>query len=388
MPELLQQQRELFNLPEGLHYLNGAYMSPLLKSVEAAGISGMIRKRNPASIDPLDFFSEAELLKTEFGKLINASAEQVAIIPSASYGLNTAISNLPNDNGNEALILSAEFPSAYYALERWCRENNKRLKIVSAPDVDAHRGKLWNQLLLESITDDTAVVVLSSVHWTDGTIFDLTEIGKKCKAHGARFIVDGTQSVGALPIDVITDQIDALICSGYKWLLGPYSLGMAYFHPCFNNGKPIEESWMNREDAHIFSGLTNYNERYRAGANRFNVGQFSNFILVPMLTEAIRQIRAWEPAAIQQYAEILTRPLTELLKAQGFNLEEDRYRSKHLFGITLPAAYDAQNILDVLRQEHIYVSKRGNALRISAHVYNTPQDIDAMIKVLNEKVLK
>jgi selenocysteine lyase/cysteine desulfurase len=107
-----------------------------------------------------------------------------------------------------------------------------------------------------------------------------------------------------------------------------------------------------------------------------------------MLTEAIRQIRAWEPAAIQQYAEILTRPLTELLKAQGFSLEEDRYRSKHLFGITLPAAYDAQHILDVLRQEQIYISKRGNALRISAHVYNTPQDIDAMIKVLKEKVLK
>ena len=384
--ETLKQQRELFNLPEGLHYLNGAYMSPLLKSVEAAGISGMIRKRNPTTIDPLDFFSEAELLKAEFAKLVGADADQVAIVPSASYGLNTAISNLPKDNGNEALILSAEFPSAYYALERWCRENNKHLKTVEAPEEKAHRGRKWNQLLLDSINDNTAVVVLSSVHWTDGTIFDLSEIGKKCKVHDAVFIVDGTQSVGALPIDVMTSQIDALICSGYKWLLGPYALGMAYFNPGFNEGKPIEESWMNRADAQIFSGLTNYNDQYRSGANRYNVGQFSNFILVPMLRESIRQINEWNPASIQQYAEALIQPLIEFFTEQGIIVEEAIYRSKHITGITLPQKYDSQKILDALRQEQIYISKRGNALRISAHVYNTPEDIDALVKSLKNLI--
>jgi selenocysteine lyase/cysteine desulfurase len=386
--ETLKPQRELFNLPDGLHYLNGAYMSPLLKSVEAAGVSGMIRKRNPTTIDPLDFFSEAELLKAEFAKLINSEADQVAIIPSASYGLNTAISNIPKNNGNEALILSAEFPSAYYALERWCRENNKQLKTIEAPEERKERGRKWNQLLLDSINDNTAVVVLSSVHWTDGTIFDLQEIGKKCKAHDAVFIVDGTQSVGALPIDVDTDQIDALICSGYKWLLGPYALGLAYFNPGFNQGKPIEESWMNRADAQIFSGLTNYNNNYRSGANRYNVGQFSNFILVPMLSESIRQINEWSPASIQQYGEALTQPLIEFFTEQGITIEEDCYRSKHITGITLPKPYDSQKILDALRAQQIYISKRGNALRISAHIYNTTEDIDVLVTSLKKIMLK
>ena len=144
---------------------------------------------------------------------------------------------------------------------------------------------------------------------------------------------------------------------------------------------------MNRADAQIFSGLTNYNDKYRSGANRYNVGQFSNFILVPMLKESIRQINEWKPAAIQQYAEELTRPLTSFLMDQGFTIEAERYRSKHILGITLPPPHDAQKILDVLRQEQIYISKRGNALRISAHVYNTPEDIDALIRVFKERIL-
>ena len=65
----MKNQKHLFQLPDDIHYLNGAYMSPLLKSVEDAGLKGIIRKRNPLAIQPKDFFEGAELLKTNFGKL-------------------------------------------------------------------------------------------------------------------------------------------------------------------------------------------------------------------------------------------------------------------------------------------------------------------------------
>jgi len=109
-------QKHLFQLPDTEHYLNCAYMSPLLKSVEEAGIAGMQKKRNPANIRQEDFFTEVETVRAKFGRLVNGDPQQVAIIPSASYGLQSAISNIPPDGGTHVITVSEEFPSGYYNL--------------------------------------------------------------------------------------------------------------------------------------------------------------------------------------------------------------------------------------------------------------------------------
>jgi selenocysteine lyase/cysteine desulfurase len=380
----LKNQKHLFQLPSDIHYLNGAYMSPLLKSVEEVGISSLIQKRNPTSISPKDFFSLAEIARSNFGKLVNCPSDQVAIIPSASYGMASAIQNLPKDNGQTALIVSDEFPSGYYTIEKWCRENGKKLQIIDAPGGLKNRAEVWNQKILSQINKDTCAVVMSSIHWTDGTLFQLKEIGEKCKANEALLIVDGTQSVGALPIDVMDFHIDALVCAGYKWLMGPYSIGMAYYSKLFNEGNPLEESWMNRSNAQNFSQLTQFVDTYSAGAGRYNVGEFSNFTLLPMLNEALIQILKWDPANIQSYCQELTEPLVFFLKANGFWLEEEDFRAKHLFGILLPDSIDQQKLLQKLQERKIFVSVRGKAIRISFHLYNTDADIRAFINTLQE----
>ncbi len=380
----MKNQKHLFQLPEDIHYLNAAYMSPLLKSVEEAGIAALIQKRNPAKFQPTDFFDPAEKLKKNFGKLINSPSEQVAIIPSASYGLKTAINNLPTDNGNTALIISEEFPSGYYALERWCRENNKNLQTIKTPESLLNRGKEWNELILSNINEDTAVVVMSAIHWTDGTLFDLKAIGKRCKEHNVLFIADGTQSVGALPMDVALFQIDALICAGYKWLLGPYSIGMAYFSEHFNQGIPLEESWMNRSNAREFSGLTDYAADYTRGAGRYNVGEYSNFNLLPMLNVALEQLLEWKVEVIQEYCDNITKPLVDFLKENNFWVEEEEFRAKHLFGFQLPPDVSLERLMKKLQEKNIYVSVRGKAIRISTHLYNSEEDIQELIYVLRK----
>lgn len=379
----MKNQKHLFQLPDDIHYLNGAYMSPLLKSVEDAGLKGIIRKRNPLAIQPKDFFEGAELLKTNFGKLINCSPHQVAIIPSVSYGLMSAIKNLPTNNGNTALILSEEFPSDFYPLRKWCIENNKNLKVIEAPRTTEKKGEKWNEALLENINKDTAVVVISSMHWTDGTLFNLKKIGQKCKEFDTLFIVDGTQSVGALPMDVTDFKIDALICAGYKWLLGPYSTGLAYFSEYFNTGVPLEETWMNKSNAENFSSLTTYVDDYKPGAGRYNMGEYSNFILLPMLNTAIEQILEWKVESIQAYAEKLTTPLANFLKENDFGIEENNYRAKHLFGFFLPETINQEGLLKKFEERKIYVSRRGKAIRISAHVYNTETDIASLTEALS-----
>ncbi len=375
-------QKHLFHLPENIHYLNCAYMSPLLASVEEAGMKALIRLRDPSAIRPADFFSEQEKVKKLFGRLVNGDPEQVAIIPSVSYGLKTAITNIPVNNGSHAIMVYDEFPSDYYALSEWCRSNHKQLKIVPAPVSHPGSGKHWNENILDAIQPDTAAVVISSVHWMDGTRFDLERIGTRCREVQARFIVDGSQSVGVLPIDVAKSNIDALICTGYKWLFGPYSIGLAYYGDSFNEGKPIEDSWMNRANADDFTKLTGYTDQYKTGAARFNVGESSHFILLPMLIRALEQILEWQGVSLQTYCGKLIHPLLQWLRENDYAVEEEAYRANHLFGLVLPETRNRESLLKDLQEKKIIVSVRGNMIRVSTHLFNTGQDVDQLLGVL------
>ena len=379
---MLSAQKHLFQLPDDIVYLNGAYMSPLMKSVEEAGITGIYKKRNPSTIHPDDFFNEAGEIFSKAGTIINASPRQVAIIPSSSYGLKSVVNNLPLNNGKYAITVGEEFPSDYYTILGWCKKNDKSLRVILPPGYSGERGKKWNDKILEAINNDTAVVIISSIHWTDGTKFDLQKIGERCKEVNALFVVDGTQSVGALPIDVAAYHIDALVCAGYKWLLAPYSIGFAYFSEYFNQGIPLEDSWMNKQNASDFTRLTSYVDGYNPGAARYNVGEFSNFILAPMLNRSLGQIIDWDISLIQDYCRNLIKPLIQALKKKDFWVEDENYRASHLFGFLLPKTHSSSHIIEKLQERKIFVSIRGDAIRVSVHIYNTAEDIEALIEIL------
>ena len=382
----MKPQKDLFQLPDDVHYLNCGYMSPLLKSVEAAGIAGMQRKRIPSGILTEDYFNDSIKLRQLFGQLVNCSADQVAVIPSTSYGLQNALNNIPAGKGKFAVTVSDEFPSDFYSIGKWCSNNNKELKIIDSGKTVAGRAKNWNDKILKAINNETSVVIISSVHWMDGTLFDLEAIGKRCREVNAFFIVDGTQSVGALPMDVAEFNIDVLVCAAYKWLLGPYSMGMAYYSDAFNNGIPLEESWLNRANANNFSRLTEYTNEYKPGAARYNVGEHSNFILTPMLIKSIEQISVWEVPAIQDYCRQLVAPLIAFLKENGAWVEEDIYRANHLFGFLLPPHINPSLLLNELQKRKIFISVRGDSIRVSPHMYNNERDMQALINTLQQSV--
>jgi selenocysteine lyase/cysteine desulfurase len=380
----MQTQKHLFQLDQDVHYLNCAYMSPLLKSVEEAGIQGMQRKRNPFLVKPIHFFETAEITRQNIGKLINSNANDIAIIPSASYGIANAVANLPIDNGTKAIIVQNEFPSGYNEMKLWCEKNNKKLETIPEPKNNPTKGKDWNNNILQSIDKNTAVLMLSSVHWTDGTKFDLQAIGQKCRDNNVVFIVDGTQSVGAAVIDVALFNIDALIVAAYKWMLGPYSIGFAYYNHRFANGLPIEQSWLNRKHSEDFTKLLPYQDEYKLGANRYNVGQYSNFILLPMLNAAVEQLLAWDVKNIETYCENLSQPLVDFLENSNYLVEQKKYRSNHLFGISLPKTIHLETLLEDLEANKIYVSVRGVSIRVSVHPFNTVEDIAALKQILEK----
>ena len=378
---MLANQKEKFRLPETVTYLNGAFMSPLLRSVEKIGHEAVSQKCMPFEIIAEDFFIGTENLRKVFAEFIEApDFQNTAIIPSVSYGIATVANNVKMNPGDEIIIVEGQFPSNVYAWQKLAAKNNANVKVIGPPDTFQNRGKIWNEKILDAITKKTALIAIGPVHWADGTIFNLKAIRKKTRLFDALLIIDGAQSIGALPFSVKDIQPDALITVGYKWLLGPYGLGMAYYSDEFNDGEPIENNWINRFNSEDFTQLVNYQNDYQPKAGRYNMGECSSFNLVPMLTKSIQQLNEWKPENIQDYCENISKKAIDELRNLGCFIEDEAYRANHLFGIYLQKNINLDKLKAKFQDINIYVSYRGDAIRVSPNVYNSESDFEKFVK--------
>ncbi len=380
---MLKCQREKFLLQRKYAYLNCAYMSPMLKKVENAGNKAIAQKRKPYKIKPEHFFKDTETLRVLFSEIIdNDEPKRVIVIPSVSYGMSIIEKNVKPGPRQKIIIAGEQFPSNVYPWKRLEKKYGTKLEVIPAPGEHQNRGKSWNENILKAIDGDTFMVAMGQIHWADGTFFDLKAIREKTLEHGALLVIDGTQSVGAMPFSVKEIKPDALVCSGYKWLMGPYSIGLAYLSNYFDEGEPIEESWMNRLGSENFSNLVNYQDEYQPKALRYEVGEHSNFILVPMLLEAIKVIRHWGIINVGEYCDNLMAEAFEIIKDKGYWIEDKAFRSSHLFGIRLPSDKSIEEVKKNFYINKVSVSIRGNAIRVAPHVYNDLKDINRLLKSL------
>ncbi|MEZ4827360.1 MAG: aminotransferase class V-fold PLP-dependent enzyme [Bacteroidia bacterium] len=386
---MLHSLKHLFSLDPEVAYLNCSYMSPLLRSVEAAGIEGLTGKRSPNRISVEDFFNPVLKLKKAFSTLIGEeNHERIAVIPSVSYGVAMAAHNIRLNKGEKIIISDQQFPSNVFEWQKLADRSEGRLIKISPPDSFEQRGQKWNERILEAIDVQTKVVALPHFHWADGTRFDLNAIREKTLEVGALLIIDGTQSLGAYPFDVTQFRPDAVFAGGYKWLMGPYGMGLAWMGPWFDDKQPLEENWINRAGSSDFSRLANYEPAYQPFARRYDMGEQSNFILVPMLTAGIEWLNDIGTDFIQKYCEKLMEPAWEELAAAGFWVESPAWRSRHLLGLFMPAGLDINYLKAELERNKIYISVRGKSMRISPHVYNEPENIDRLVQVIKDVSVK
>jgi len=369
--------KSLFDIPDDVTYLNCSYMSPMLKNALEAGIEGLKLKTRPWSIQSHDFFSVTEEVRSLAANIINCDPHDIALIPSASYGLATAASNLSIADTEQIIVLEEEFPSNFYIWQELSKVSGASLITVPRPT-----NSSWTEAIICMINQNTKIAVLPHCHWTDGSLIDLELIGKHLRKHDAALVVDATQSLGTMPFDVTRVQPDFLISACYKWLLGPYSTGLLYVSQKYQQGTPIEFNWINRANAHDFRHLTSYQTSYAEGARRYDVGERANFALLPALMVGLQQIIEWGIESIYETISHLTNVAAQQAEIRGLAVTKKEARAGHFFGIQLPSN-TPDNLTRQLSEQNIFISIRGNSLRITPHVYNSEQDLEILFKALD-----
>ena len=374
----LGDQRGLFEVPEGISYLNCAYMGPLLRETREIGERSVGRKSRPWEVTPEDFFDEAEEARSLFARLVGGDPDGVALIPSVSYGMAVATANVPVQRGEDVLILEDQFPSNVYPWRELVRKREANLVVVPRPgDLD------WTQAVLELLDENTAVVAVPNCHWTDGALLDLAGIGVRAREVGAALVVDGIQSVGAHPFDVGEVRPDFLVASAYKWMLGPYGVGFMYVGEEYREGEPVEHNWINRRGSEAFSRLVEYQDDFQPGARRFDVGERSNFILLPMAIAALRQILDWGVVNVSETIGGLTDLIEGEANRRGVGAVPKKRRARHMIGLKLGPDAPA-DLATRLAAENVFVSVRGDSVRVSPHLYNTEGDVERLFAALGK----
>jgi selenocysteine lyase/cysteine desulfurase len=376
----LGSQRELFEIPENIVYLNCAYMSPQIRRAREVGEKAVSRKSRPWELTPEDFFEEAEEVRALFAQLVGGDTGGVAIIPSVSYGISVAAANVSVREGQKILILEDQFPSNVYAWRVLAEQSGARLVTVSRPeDFD------WTSALREEIDADTAVVAVPNCHWTDGSLVDLARVGESVREAGAALVVDAIQSLGAHPFDVSEIQPDFLVASSYKWLLGPYGIGFMYVGEKYREGSPIEHNWINRRGSQDFSGLVAYEDAFQPGARRYDVGERSNFALLPMAVVALQQLIDWEVDNVSETIGALTDLIEEKAGKLGIAAIPKGRRVRHMIGLKL-GTEAPDDLARRLTDHNVFVSVRGESVRVAPNLYNTEEDVERFFDVLGRVV--
>lgn len=367
-PTPLPSQRHLFDVPADVAYFNCASIGPMLHAARDAATAALARRARPWTIGQRDWFTDSEKRRALFAQLIGADAEGVALVPAASYGLAVAAANLHSRPGQHILKIADDFPSSVYTWQSHCARSGAELRTASREP-----GQDWTDAVLAAIGDDTAIVSTPNVHWTDGALLDLPRIAEAARRHGARLVVDASQSLGMLPLDLDAVRPDFLVAVGYKWLLGPFGMSYLYVAPEHRAGRPLEENWILREQSEDFARLVDYREGYQPGARRYDMGQRSAFETTPAAIAALERMVDWGVPRIAATLQATTDAIEQALGGLGLRTT-CAVRGPHLLGIALPPEA-RQRAAASLSADGIHLSLRGDAMRIAPHLHTTAEDI-------------
>jgi selenocysteine lyase/cysteine desulfurase len=379
---MLPSQRHLFEMPREVAYFNAAGWSPIPKTVVAAGETGARRKAEPWKLGAEFFASQYDRARAAAARIINASPDDVALISSVGYGVATAAKGLAVPKGTRVVVLEDDHSSP--VLEWMSRAASQGFTVdpVRRPaDGD------WTSAVLDTIArkgaGPAAVVSISNVHWSDGSLIDLDRVAPAARAAGAALIVDATHAAGILDMDVGRIDPDYMIFPTYKWLLGPYARAFLYVAKRRQDGIPLEQTSYGRRGVKAEQDVYLADTRYVDGARRYDMGERDHFISLEMAALGIETVERLGRAAVEARLLDMTRLIETGAADLGnrVSLPDPRYRAPHILSMGFPGGMP-EGLVDRLAADNVHAAPRIGRLRISPHVYNDEEDVARLLAAI------
>jgi selenocysteine lyase/cysteine desulfurase len=306
--------------------------------------------------------------------LINASEDEVAITTSVSAGVSALASGLGFGNGRDKVVVSDfEFPTIGQIWHAQERRGARVVHVPAEPD-----GTIPLERFDAAIDDETALVSVTHVCFRNGSRIDVAGVIELAHERGALVLLDAYQSVGSIPVDVRTLECDFLAGGVLKYLLGSAGLGFFYCRrELVEQIEPTTTGWF--ADRNIFE-MDIHDYSPASTARRFEAGTPP----IPAIYAGIAGIELMREIGIEE-TEAHVRELNALLIA---GLDELGARvvtpraAEQRGALVCVASTDVERLVAVLAEEGIVTSSRDDNLRISAHCYNTAEDMSAVLDVL------
>ncbi|MFT8463908.1 aminotransferase class V-fold PLP-dependent enzyme [Acetobacter persici] len=358
---------------DGRVYVDNASVSPMSRRVQAASAryDGIIATQlRDAKQHALPVFDRGRALAA---KLVGARADQVTYVQNTSHGLSLVALGLDWRPGDNLVVCAQEFPSNYLC---WIQLEEQGVEVRR---IDATNGRLTPDQVRAVCDARTRIVSLSHVQYFSGFRADLSAMADLCREVGALLVVDGTQSVGAVGIDVGASGVDVLVVSAHKWLMGPRGIGFAAFSDrALGAIVPRVVGWLSVNAPYAFNRTLDFlpdARRYEAGTPN-GCGIFG-------LTERLAEIDEIGMDWIESRILDLGALLREEARRHGLDLAYDFERTS-ASGINLLShpRVSPGDMLAHLNDANIYASLRGGAIRVAPHCYNTTCEIQRIVHTM------
>src|SRR6266852_5655721 len=361
-------------------YLNFAAHAAIPRVALNAVRLSVAAKMRPHIVDDRSFFSVAASLRQTLATLIGASPDEVALTSGAGAGLAAIAYALKWSAGDEVIIARGEFPVQYATWKPMEAREGIKVQIVvpQAQFIQADD-------LIAAMTPRTRVISVSHVRFDDGSLLDAARVSAACHAQGALLVLDGSQSCGAMPVDVSELGADVLVCAGYKWLLGPFGTGFCWARSeLLDTMRPGPFSWT-AQAADTFSALNFVDPKPSRSAKRWDGAEaatYFNFNLTAM-DASVGLVLRIGPELVLEHNRQLIDFLFERLPEDCVPASPLDSTQRGPYGCFTARTHDkTAELYQKLRTRNVVVSMREGRIRVSPHLFNSQRDIDRLIDVV------
>ncbi len=370
------QLRSLFPITHSFNYLNHAAVSPPPTPTIAA-VESQLRDVNAnGSLHYREWVATKERARQLVATMIGARPEQLAFMRNTSDGLSCVANGLRWKSGDNLVTFRKEFPSNVYP---WLRIRDTLG--VEVRVCEERNGRIDLNELIKLIDARTRVVAISHVQYASGFRADLERIGHAAQRHDALLVVDLIQSLGVIPVDVNSELIDVAAAAGHKWLLTPEGVGLLYLSDRARDRlEPTLVGWISVRDPEDYS---NFSQEWNQGALAWESGTAASSLFYG-LEASLRLLTEMGIARIEKYLEELTDHLSARLANSSYEVVSSRASEEKSQIVCIRHKDDVSpmSVYAHLRERHIVTAPRGDRLRISPHLYNTVEEIDALVNSL------